>query len=100
MVMSPHRNLHSRSLKCLFTFQVNLSLYTTTAVVLLDSDGNRILGKYYGTKNPYPTIKEQKAFKKGLFKKIWRANGEIILYDNQVILYCNSIDIFFTLLDL
>ncbi|RIA86716.1 clathrin adaptor complex small chain-domain-containing protein [Glomus cerebriforme] len=74
---------------------VNLSLYTTTAVIILDSDGNRIIGKYYGIKNPYPTSKEQKVFEKGLFEKTRRANGEIILYDNQVVLYRNSIDVFF-----
>ncbi|CAG8542307.1 106_t:CDS:2 [Funneliformis caledonium] len=74
---------------------VNLSLYTTTAVILLDSEGNRILGKYYDTKNLYPTTKEQKVFEKGLFEKTRRANGEIILYDNQVVLYRNSIDVFF-----
>ncbi|CAG8846280.1 30949_t:CDS:2, partial [Racocetra persica] len=62
---------------------INLSLYTTTAVILLDGEGNRILAKYYGNKNPYPTPKEQKVFEKGLFDKTRRANGEIILYDNH-----------------
>ncbi|CAG8623839.1 13183_t:CDS:2, partial [Ambispora leptoticha] len=76
---------------------VNLTLYTTTAVILLDGDGNRILSKYYGStgRNAYPSAKEQKAFEKGLFEKTRRANGEIILYDNHVILYRNNIDVFF-----
>ncbi|RHZ82186.1 hypothetical protein Glove_113g49 [Diversispora epigaea] len=74
---------------------VNLSLYTTTAVILLDSEGNRILSKYYGPRNNYPTSKEQKQFEKGLFEKTRRANGEIILYDNHVVLYRNNIDVFF-----
>ncbi|CAJ0759780.1 15048_t:CDS:2 [Entrophospora sp. SA101] len=74
---------------------VNLSLYTTTAVVLLDGDGNRILAKYYGSKNAYPTNKEQKVFEKGLFDKTKRSNGESILYDNHVVLYRNNIDVFF-----
>ncbi|CAG8464969.1 7473_t:CDS:2 [Paraglomus occultum] len=73
---------------------VNLSLYTTTGVILLDGEGNRILAKYYG-KNAYPTVKEQKAFEKGLFEKTRRASGEIILYDNHVVLYRNNVDVFF-----
>ncbi|KAG9284486.1 hypothetical protein G9A89_014090 [Geosiphon pyriformis] len=76
---------------------VNLTLYTTTAVILLDGEGNRILAKYYGTKNPYPTAKEQKSFEKGLFDKTRRTNGEIILYDNNVVLYRSNIDVFFYL---
>ena len=54
-----------------------MSLYTTTGVILLDGEGNRILAKYYG-KNPYPTVKEQKAFEKGLFEKTRRASGESV----------------------
>jgi len=74
---------------------VNLTLYTTIAAILLDGEGNRILAKHYGAKNVYPTVKEQKVFEKGLFDKTRRANGEIILYDNHVVLYRNSIDVFF-----
>ncbi|RIB05631.1 Longin-like domain-containing protein [Gigaspora rosea] len=76
-------------------YMSNLTLYTTTAVILLDGEGNRILAKYYGSKNAYPTPKEQKVFEKGLFDKTRRANGEIILYDNHVVLYRSNIDVFF-----
>jgi hypothetical protein len=62
-------------------------------VILLDSDGNRILGKYYGTKNPYPTIKEQKVFEKGLFEKTRRANGKILI-ENSSVLYFNYLKLF------
>ncbi|KAI9256498.1 Longin-like domain-containing protein [Phascolomyces articulosus] len=72
---------------------VNLSLYSIKAVVLLDAEGNRVLAKYYGS--DYSNLKEQKSFEKGLFDKTKRAQGEVILYDNQVVLYRSNIDIFF-----
>ncbi|CAG8585442.1 6191_t:CDS:2, partial [Cetraspora pellucida] len=82
-------------LNSFYILKINLSLYTTTAVILLDGEGNRILAKYYGNRNLYPTPKEQKVFEKGLFDKTRRANGEIILYDNHVVLYRSNIDVFF-----
>ncbi|CAO3651603.1 unnamed protein product [Mucor hiemalis] len=72
---------------------VNLSLYSIKAVILLDAEGNCVLAKYYGTENT--TLKQQKQFEKGLFDKTKRAQGEVILYDNQVVLYRSNIDIFF-----
>lgn len=54
---------------------VNLSLYSIKAVLLLDAEGNRVLAKYYGS--DYTTLKEQKAFEKGLFDKTKRAQGEL-----------------------
>ncbi|CEP16445.1 hypothetical protein [Parasitella parasitica] len=72
---------------------VNLSLYSIKAVILLDAEGNRVLAKYYGGENT--SLKQQKQFEKGLFDKTKRAQGEVILYDNQVILYRSNIDIFF-----
>ncbi|KAI9288761.1 Longin-like domain-containing protein [Umbelopsis sp. AD052] len=72
---------------------VNLSLYAIKAVILLDAEGNRVLSKYYG--KDFATTKDQKAFEKGLFDKTKRAQGEIIMYDNQIVLYRSNIDIFF-----
>ncbi|GAA5804987.1 clathrin adaptor complex small chain-domain-containing protein [Thamnidium elegans] len=72
---------------------VNLSLYSIKAVILLDAEGNRVLAKYYGTE--HTSVKQQKLFEKGLFDKTKRAQGEVILYDNQVVLYRSNIDIFF-----
>ncbi|KAI9365860.1 clathrin adaptor complex small chain-domain-containing protein [Pilaira anomala] len=72
---------------------VNLSLYSIKAVILLDAEGNRVLAKYYGTETT--SVKQQKLFEKGLFDKTKRAQGEVILYDNQVVLYRSNIDIFF-----
>ncbi|KAI8047543.1 AP complex, mu/sigma subunit [Gilbertella persicaria] len=73
---------------------VNLSLYSIKAVILLDAEGNRVLAKYYGSEQT--TVKQQKQFEKGLFDKTKRAQGsEVILYDNQVVLYRSNIDISF-----
>lgn len=91
---------------------VNLSLKSINAVILLDASGNRVLANYYGP--DYTSVKEQKAFEKGLFEKtrlsqgnvshrapdrsssaFFRKLGEVILYDNQVVLYRVSIDVYF-----
>ncbi|KAI8365548.1 clathrin adaptor complex small chain-domain-containing protein [Blakeslea trispora] len=73
---------------------VNLSLYSIKAVILLDAEGNRVLAKYYGSEQT--NVKQQKQFEKGLFDKTKRAQGsEVILYDNQIVLYRSNIDIFF-----
>ncbi|EPQ27632.1 uncharacterized protein PFL1_04770 [Pseudozyma flocculosa PF-1] len=100
----------------------NLTLYTTTAVLVLDSDGNRIISKYYqpphaasflssatpaqqnavaastpqlSTKNPFPTLKEQRAFEKAIFEKTRRATGDIVLYDSHLVLFKASLDVIF-----
>ncbi|KAG0231172.1 Golgi-to-ER vesicle coat component [Actinomortierella wolfii] len=73
---------------------VNLSLYTVKAVIMLDSEGGRVLAKYYG--RDYSAAKEQKAFEKGLYEKTKRSpHGEIIMFDNQVVLYRFHEDVFF-----
>lgn len=50
--------------------------------------------------NPYPATREQKEFEKGLFEKTRRngngqnrSGGEIILFDNQVVLYKTCVDV-------
>ncbi|MCJ1346692.1 Golgi-to-ER vesicle coat component, partial [Peltigera leucophlebia] len=37
--------------------------------------------------NPYPTLKEQKAFEKGLMDKTNKQSGDVILYDGRVVVY-------------
>ncbi|KAG8532667.1 uncharacterized protein KY384_002544 [Bacidia gigantensis] len=79
----------------------NLSLFSLNAILLLSTDDRtRILTKYYtaphqppstpkdapGT-NPYPTVKEQKAFEKGLLEKTNKNTGDVILYDGRVVCY-------------
>ncbi|KAJ3411985.1 Mismatch repair protein msh3 [Chytridiales sp. JEL 0842] len=70
----------------------NLGLYSTKAVIILDSEGKRLLSKYYTPE--YPTIKEQKVFEKALFDKTRRMNSEIILFDGHVVVYKNVVDVF------
>jgi hypothetical protein len=64
---------------CFATFfylhiMANLSLYSIKAVVLLDASGNRVLAKYYGSEQT--SLKEQKAFEKGLFEKTRLSQGK------------------------
>ena len=84
----------------------NLSLFSVNAILLLSTDDrSRILTKYYSPPhhqhntqtnkdhhassdlNPYPTLKEQKAFEKGLLEKTNKGTGDIILYDGRVVCY-------------
>lgn len=69
------------------------SLYIIKAIIILDNDGNRLIGKYYD--NQFSTPKEQKAFEKNLFTKTHKANGEIIMIDGLTIVYRSMVDLFF-----
>lgn len=77
--------------------QANLSLYTVTALLILDSDGQRVLAKYYtppyhqastqqhagiagssvpeGLGQGLGTVKEQKAFEKSVHEKTRRGGS-------------------------
>ncbi|KAJ1762524.1 Golgi-to-ER vesicle coat component [Coemansia sp. RSA 2523] len=79
---------------------VNLSLYTVRAVVMLDSEGNRLLAKYFtrGQNTAgYKTAKEQKKFESELFGKTRKSTSEIILYDGQTVLFKYVNDVYFYL---
>ena len=80
----------------------NMSLFSVNAILILSTDGTRLLTKYYsaphapsnaapGTSypgsNPYPTVKEQKAFEKGLQEKTNKTSNDVILYDNRIVVY-------------
>ncbi|KAF8756633.1 Coatomer protein [Rhizoctonia solani] len=65
----------------------NLTLYSTTAFIILDTDGNRVLGKYYKPRHApllgsdtggksFSTLKEQRAFEKGLWEKTKKPGGK------------------------
>jgi hypothetical protein len=69
------------------------SLYTIKAILIIDSDGLRLVGKYYD--DQFSSIKEQREFEKTLFAKTSKANGEIIMLDNLTIVYKSSVDLFF-----
>ena len=57
---------------CLTPFRVQ-SLYTTKAIIILDSEGKRLHAKYYT--NDYPTAADQRKFEKTLFDKTKKMNS-------------------------
>lgn len=71
----------------------NTSLYAIDAILILDNEQNRIFTKYY--KAPHESadvelitsLKKQKQFEKDLFKKTFKQNTEIILFDNHAVVY-------------
>ena len=80
----------------------NMSLFSVNAILVLSTDDrSRILTKYYCAPHPpsntntkdypgsnaYPTLKDQKAFEKGLLEKTNKGTGDIILYDGRVVVY-------------
>jgi coatomer subunit zeta len=44
-------------------------------------------------KDPYPDVKSQKTFEKGLLDKTSKQTGDIILYDNRIVLYKMESDV-------
>jgi len=85
-----------------------MSLFSVNAVLILSiDDGARIFAKYYTPphsssganlgaafpNNPYPDVKSQKAFEKGLLEKTAKQTGDIILYDNRLVLYKTESDV-------
>jgi coatomer subunit zeta len=42
---------------------------------------------------PYPDVKSQKAFEKGLVEKTAKQTADIILYDNRIVLYKSESDV-------
>jgi len=80
----------------------NFSLYSISAFLVLDTEGNRVLAKYY----PRPkdasvpdskisSVKEQKAFEKGLWEKTKKPGGDVILYESHLALFKHSLDLIF-----
>jgi hypothetical protein len=64
--------------------QPNLSLYAISTFLILDSDGGRVLAKYYRPKNQpvldsraLSSLKEQRAFEKGLWEKTKKPGGRL-----------------------
>ncbi|KAG0650987.1 putative coatomer subunit zeta [Hyphodiscus hymeniophilus] len=84
-----------------------MSLFSVNAIIILSSeDGSRVFAKYYnaphhssGPKDsqpppqPYPDLKSQKAFEKGLLEKTAKQSADIILYDNRIVLYKSESDV-------
>ncbi|MCJ1473322.1 Golgi-to-ER vesicle coat component [Lambiella insularis] len=81
----------------------NLTLFSINAILILSTDDRtRLLTKYYSAPhpplhsapgasypgaNPYPTLKDQKAFEKGLMEKTNKQTSDVILYDNRVVVF-------------
>jgi len=67
---------------------------SVVAVVVLDSDGKRVVARYF--KSPFASSTEELAFEKKLFDKTARTNAkseaEIIILDGLVTVYRNSSD--------
>ncbi|KAI1485484.1 snare-like protein [Biscogniauxia mediterranea] len=83
-----------------------MSLQSVNAIIILSiDDGSRIFAKYYsaphhaptGTSTtpntPYADVKSQKTFEKGLLEKTAKQTGDIILYDNRIVLYKMESDV-------
>jgi hypothetical protein len=83
-----------------------MTLFSVQAVLILSTeDGSRIFAKYFqsphsapnapasASANPYSDVKAQKAFEKGLIEKTAKQTGDIILYDNRIVLYKMESDV-------
>ncbi|KXX78726.1 putative coatomer subunit zeta [Madurella mycetomatis] len=89
-----------------------MSLYSVNAILILSSeDGSRIFTKYYipphqaashqaGTgmrtptsQNPYPDKTAQTRFEKALLQKTAKQTGDILLFDNRIVLYKMESDV-------
>ncbi|KAK3904620.1 Longin-like domain-containing protein [Staphylotrichum tortipilum] len=88
-----------------------MSLYSVNAILILSSeDGSRIFTKYYTpphqaaahpsgaapastSQNPYHDKTSQTRFEKGLLAKTAKQTGDILLYDNRIVLYKMESDV-------
>lgn len=85
----------------------NMSMHSVIAVLILSTDtspdSSRLFAKYYtpphtsptqpSVSQPYPTLKEQKAFEKGLLEKTAKQTSDVILYDNKVVVFKMESDV-------
>lgn len=74
------------------------SLYAIKAALILDNEGNRIFAKYYhppyGDKTAeFANVKDQKTFETGLFNKTNKQNSDVIIYDGNVVVYKQIVDV-------
>ncbi|KAK5050455.1 hypothetical protein LTR84_003736 [Exophiala bonariae] len=85
----------------------SMSLYSIIGILILSTDASadssRLFAKYYTTPHhsathptptqPYASLKEQKAFEKGLLEKTSKQTSDVILYDNKVVVFKNESDV-------
>ncbi|KAH0828976.1 hypothetical protein J3R83DRAFT_2408 [Lanmaoa asiatica] len=77
---------------------MNLSLYSVNAFIILDSEGHRVLAKYYrpkGHHNDSLNPKDQRTFEKGLWQKTKKPGGDVILFDGHLAVFRHSLDLIF-----
>lgn len=84
-----------------------ISLFSVNAILIMSTDdSSRVLAKYYSPPhpptgqgnnypgaNPYPALKEQKAFEKGLMEKTNKQTSDVILYDNRIVVFKTEGDV-------
>lgn len=92
------------------TMPGSLSLFSVNAVLVMSADdGSRIYAKYFSAPhppagaapnstdypgaNPYPTVKEQRSFEKGLLEKTNKSASDVILYDNRIVVFKMESDV-------
>ncbi|KAJ3325379.1 Coatomer subunit zeta-1 [Boothiomyces sp. JEL0866] len=68
----------------------NLTLKSIKSVFIFDSEGKKLLSKYYYPIEP----KDAQKLEKNLFDKTRRTNSDIILFDNLVVVYKPVVDLF------
>lgn len=66
--------------------QCNYSLYSVEGVVIMDSEGNKLLSKYYQDKE------NDKLFEKELFNKTGMSS-DLIIYKDKLVLYKSTMDL-------
>lgn len=82
---------------------LNTSLHSIKAVLILDNEGNRLYAKYYKgvfsadnnsriendrkITDKFETLEKQKSFEKELFTRINKIHQDVVLYDNQLVTY-------------
>lgn len=87
---------------------LNISLYTISAALILDNEGNRLYAKYYQNKSPkevsksgptplpdvhFQSLAQQLKFEKSVFSKINKVHQDILLYDNHLVTYRQRNDV-------
>ena len=82
-----------------------MSLQSVIAILVLSPSSTepRLFAKYYSAphtstsstepKQPYTSLKEQKAFEKGLLEKTAKQSSDVILYDNRVVVFKTEGDV-------
>ncbi len=76
------------------------------AIIIMDNDGKRLYAKYYDPSlaygaagapipNAHIANPPQGEFEKKLFQKTYKANSDIVMLDNNTIVYRSTVDVFF-----